>query len=144
MAIVVTDPDLQNKNKPRRGLRSVTVKVDEVTQDIENKVIISAIGQNMALTCDIWHEDESGIMSDLTLSGLMIPIIKVTEYQNKTIVIDEVYFPAKIENGVLSCSGKFAASGCWVVTQNRIDDSLREVGIDWLLAVDEYKFRVAS
>lgn len=71
---------------------------------------------------------------------LSLPVMKVAAGA----VVDEVYFPTTLVEGVITATGSFPASGNWQMTTARVNAALAEIGAAWALEKDDVTFRVNS
>ena len=59
-------------------------------------------------------------------------------------VLDQIYMDATITGGHLVATGKFPSSGDWRLTQDRLNQSLANIGQQWAINFDGMSFLIAE
>lgn len=98
----------------------------------KQSVYFAADGDSVSIQADIVDGSDS-LQTQIDQTALNYPpvlVVPVMKYANKQ-VIDEVYFQASINNGVLTASGTLPSAGNWKMTTERVNESLAAIGADW-------------
>lgn len=127
------------------GNESITINGHEPTS--KQDVYFVDIGDYLILTADIVDED-GNIQPQIDQNLLGYPpvlALPFTKYSNGSSghVIDEVYFKASINNGIITSTGDLPSKGNWQLTTDRVNNSISAIGAQWKIKDAEFNFIVS-
>ncbi len=122
-------------------IENVLVTINGHAAETINDVYPKGVkGDSLTITCDIVDQDSNIV--NISSTGLRLPFEKVT---SESVVIDEDKLDATISNGQMVAVGVFERGGTWVITEERLNKSLAEIGESWRISLPtSIKFHVAS
>ena len=106
----------------------------------------SVFGDNILISADVINS-KGELQTQLDQVGLNLPpvlFLPFTKYAggvNGTI-LDEIPFDAALVGGKFSIEGVFPSKGNWIMTQDRVNQALKSIGVDWEINCGNVSFMV--
>jgi len=143
--VIETAPATPN---PTYKTGSEQITVNGGTAQSLSPVYFGIAGDSINITLNIVN-DNGDVQTSIDQTALCyppmlaLPIVKVA---GGATVIDEVYATTTIINGVMNATLNTGVltSGNWVLSEERINASLAEIGALWTISMNSISFRMGS
>lgn len=126
---------LSSTTVPLYQTTNETVKINDNVPLPRVVLHTSTLGDVITINANV-VDDQGSLQTQLDQSGLNLPPVLFLPFQKFTggvsgTVLDEVYFTTTLTDGVISINGTFPSAGNWIMTEKRMNQALKAIGLDF-------------